>query len=290
MEQGSSNNDPRVPLVEPPGVSPPTDLEGAVSSNLETPSVPENSAQMLDVHAPRQSVHTWKDFFIHIATISVGLIIAISLEQTVEFFHHQHQRRQLEEDLREEARRNRDIIIRDLTMEKEIAWFRSAIVTAGGAPSHDGSLSFTLPRSPCHPGYLGTADARYFAPSEAVWIAAKDSGLVALLPAEQARIYARLAHNNELLGISRERMANACERIASLQSRFSSDDATPSINWTMRPDQVDRLQEAAADSETAVRALMSRLRWTLGYEEAIANGARNVDQMMMEVDQQQFQH
>ena len=46
---------------------------------------------MLDVHAPHQSVHTWKDFFIHIATISVGLIIAISLEQTVEFFHHQHQ-------------------------------------------------------------------------------------------------------------------------------------------------------------------------------------------------------
>jgi hypothetical protein len=98
------------------------------------------------------------------------------------------------------------------------------------------------------------------------------------------------ATNNELLGISRERMANACERIASLQSRFSSDAATPSINWTMRPDQVHRLQEAAADSETAIRALMSRLRWTLGYKEAIANGARNVDQMMMEVDQQQFQH
>lgn len=34
---------------------------------------------------------------------------------------------------------------------------------------------------------------------------------------------------------------------------------------------------------------MSRLRWTLGYEDAIAHGARNVDQMMMAVDQQQFQ-
>jgi hypothetical protein len=135
----------------------------------------------------------------------------------------------------------------------------------------------------------GTADARYFAPSEAVWTAAKDSGLVALLPAEQARIYARLAHNNELLGMSRERMANACERVFSLQSRFSSGAEGPTLSWTMRPDQLDRLQEAASESETAVRALMSRLRWTLGYEEAIAHGARNVDQMMMEVDQQQFQ-
>jgi hypothetical protein len=46
---------------------------------------------MLDVHAPHESVHTWKDFFIHIATIVIGLLIAIGLEQTVEFFHHRHQ-------------------------------------------------------------------------------------------------------------------------------------------------------------------------------------------------------
>jgi hypothetical protein len=44
---------------------------------------------MLDVHVPHPT-HTWKDFFIHIATIVVGLFIAIGLEQTVEFFHHRH--------------------------------------------------------------------------------------------------------------------------------------------------------------------------------------------------------
>jgi hypothetical protein len=31
-------------------------------------------------------VRTWKDFFIHIAAIAVGLLIAIGLEQTVEYF------------------------------------------------------------------------------------------------------------------------------------------------------------------------------------------------------------
>jgi len=45
---------------------------------------------MLDVHMPHPT-HTWKDFFIHIATISVGLLIAISLEQAVEYLHHRHQ-------------------------------------------------------------------------------------------------------------------------------------------------------------------------------------------------------
>jgi hypothetical protein len=46
---------------------------------------------MLDVHPPHEAAHTWRDFLIHIATIVVGLLIAIGLEQTVEFFHHRHQ-------------------------------------------------------------------------------------------------------------------------------------------------------------------------------------------------------
>jgi hypothetical protein len=32
---------------------------------------------MLDVHAPHEAVHTWRDFFIHIATIGLGLLIAV---------------------------------------------------------------------------------------------------------------------------------------------------------------------------------------------------------------------
>ena len=47
------------------------------------PSPPEEPAPMLDVHAPHETVHSWKDFFIHIATIVIGLLIAVGLEQTV---------------------------------------------------------------------------------------------------------------------------------------------------------------------------------------------------------------
>ena len=45
---------------------------------------------MLDVHPPHAPTHTWRDFFIHIATITVGLLIAVGLEQAVEFLHHRH--------------------------------------------------------------------------------------------------------------------------------------------------------------------------------------------------------
>jgi hypothetical protein len=46
---------------------------------------------MLDVHPAHHAASTWRDFFIHIATIVIGLLIAIGLEQTVEYFHHRHQ-------------------------------------------------------------------------------------------------------------------------------------------------------------------------------------------------------
>jgi hypothetical protein len=38
---------------------------------------------MLDVHSPRGAANTWKEFLIHLGTISIGLLIAIGLEQSV---------------------------------------------------------------------------------------------------------------------------------------------------------------------------------------------------------------
>jgi len=57
---------------------------------------------MLDVHPAHHAATTWRDFFIHIATIVLGLLIAVALEQTVEYFHHRHLAHEAHEQLREE--------------------------------------------------------------------------------------------------------------------------------------------------------------------------------------------
>jgi hypothetical protein len=62
---------------------------------------------MLDVHPPHAPTHTWRDFFIHIATICVGLLIAIALEQSVEALHHRRECSELYEQMRMEAERSR---------------------------------------------------------------------------------------------------------------------------------------------------------------------------------------
>jgi hypothetical protein len=61
---------------------------------------------MLDVHAPHEYLHTWKSFFIHLATIVIGLLIAVGLEQTVEYFHHRQQVAEIRRSLADERRLN----------------------------------------------------------------------------------------------------------------------------------------------------------------------------------------
>jgi hypothetical protein len=82
---------------EPPLIEPETNN---IHPANEPSSPQEAAAPMLDVHAPHEALYTWKGFFIHIATIVIGLLIAIGLEQTVEFFHHRHQVAETREALR----------------------------------------------------------------------------------------------------------------------------------------------------------------------------------------------
>lgn len=103
---------------------------------------------MLDVHMPH-ATHTWKDFFIHIATITVGLLIAVSLEQTVEWVHHLHQRHQLEADLRAEAARNHDNAEIDIAIYDNVVKWLLQLQSAGRRCTDGQSQSaFRLPRSP----------------------------------------------------------------------------------------------------------------------------------------------
>jgi hypothetical protein len=60
----------------------------------------------MEVHPPHQSIHTWRDFFIHIATIVVGLLIAVGLEQTVEWLHRLHEAKETREALKQERELN----------------------------------------------------------------------------------------------------------------------------------------------------------------------------------------
>jgi hypothetical protein len=82
--------------------------EGAEAAHLPdtAPETAKEHEPMLDVHPPHAAVHTWRDFSIHLATIVLGLLIAVSLEQTVEYFHHRSEVAETREALRRERESN----------------------------------------------------------------------------------------------------------------------------------------------------------------------------------------
>ena len=61
---------------------------------------------MIDVHAPHEPVMNWRDFFIHLITITIGLLIALSLEGCVEWQQHRHLVRDAEASLQAEIQNN----------------------------------------------------------------------------------------------------------------------------------------------------------------------------------------
>ena len=61
---------------------------------------------MLDVHPPHEAAYSWRDFFVHLATITIGLLIALSLEGCVEWRHHRNLVHEAETSLQREIRSN----------------------------------------------------------------------------------------------------------------------------------------------------------------------------------------
>lgn len=62
---------------------------------------------MLEVHPPEHAPHSVRDFFLHIFTITIGLLIALGLESMVEWRHHVHLGHQAAETMRRELEENR---------------------------------------------------------------------------------------------------------------------------------------------------------------------------------------
>src|ERR1700689_4941523 len=116
----------------------------------------------MDVHPPHAGIHTWKDFWIHLGTITIGLLIAIGLEQSVEWMHRLHERHVLQQDLREEAERNLKIISEDLRIADNEIWMKQAMAATAYAKVSGGKLTITLPAAPCYAGTLNTSHVKYF--------------------------------------------------------------------------------------------------------------------------------
>lgn len=170
---------------------PADNLKSAVPAMTDSLSTPETLPPMLDVHAPHGVLHTWKDFFIHIATIVIGLLIAVGLEQTVEHFHHRQQVAEIRRSLTEERRIN-EVIFKSACDE----FRRYAPILLGGLQT----LTYLRTHAGAPPSQWPGRFSFYMLTihfQDAAWKTALQSAALEYMPRAEVRtysdVYARLA-------------------------------------------------------------------------------------------------
>jgi hypothetical protein len=136
----------------------------------------------MDIHAPTEPIHTKKDFFIHLFTITIGLLIALSLEGLVEYIHHRHLVAEARANIRLELEQNHTAAQGDLSLlQKNIDLQQSNIQAIHKLQAHTKDF---------HGSVVNTMS--FNAIEDAAWRTARDTGALSFMPYDEVQRYSDL--------------------------------------------------------------------------------------------------
>ena len=243
---------------------------------------------MLDVHPPHEAAHSWKDFFVHIATIVVGLLIAIGLEQTVEAIHHHDQRKEFQRRMDATVGANRKLDARDIhqlvTMRAYLLELRSAIIARrSGKP-------ITSEPAPADRRLATEIRLASLAPYEA----AQANGTVALLPGDQISLYNRVALQRGILHDTLMLWYRDILAFESFNERFLDSRGAAEIGFTITNPDLSRFSPSELTEDLTLVSmlikeddvLINRLELFDRQFQLIQSGAKDDDNIL--VDDQGF--
>jgi hypothetical protein len=240
----------------------------------------------MEVHAPHHPLNTWREFWIHLGTITVGLLIALGLEQTVEGMHRVHERHALQRELHDEGEHNQATLKMDFermaTLKASlVSWHRGvdeAIAKGGGLDDPPGQSTTT-----------GTVPL----PSEAMWDSARASGRVGLLSDEQTAVYAFLYQQEDRLKAQQKDWTTVAVEKQELERRFersfenTGKDGTPDFSKM----NVEDLKSYSAVLNREI-AEMDEMTILLHYfdavNRAVLEGARSQEEVVRKVDEERM--
>jgi ribosomal protein L18 len=179
----------------------------------------------MNIHAPERPIHSLKDFGIHIAVVTVGILIALSLEGLREIVYDHQLVRETHENVRQEMTNDRDHAALEY---KRIVVYRDELhqlVQAMPAleQQHPGEAAAALDKIN-NPGYLLSSNS---------WTAALSTGVLAHMPASEVEAFAYAAE-----GMTEYR---ELQKAAHLQEEHTK--AYFSTHPTMNADQISEATE-----------------------------------------------
>jgi len=144
---------------------------------------------MIDVHAPEHRISGGRDFFLHLFTITVGLLIALGLENAAEAWHHRHQRQEAEQTIQRELVYNKKHLI------------ETAFVLQQEMESLTKAMAYLEARSGNRPASVAGISLGYTMPhlENASWRTANATAVVQYMPYEYVQRLSEAYDEQELL-------------------------------------------------------------------------------------------
>jgi hypothetical protein len=169
---------------------------------------------MFDIHLPNKSIHGVWEFFLHLFTITVGLLIAVQIESCVDWRHHVHLAEEARAALREEIQKN----LKDLkdaqpglkaqrqSCEANLAVMRSIQENPRDPKVKDESLQLT---------------ASEITLRDTAWKTAQSTGALAYMPYEEAEWYSNIYQAQTALMAIEGKPREDLAQILGLVERFN---------------------------------------------------------------------
>ena len=218
---------------------------------------------MIEIHPSAHVASTRREFFIHIATIVIGLVIAVGIEQVVEYFTHQRERREVVDQVQAEAVRNLAILAEDVNSGLIVErWDRAVLDEIRTARAENGTVTLTLS---ARPDFSVRRSA-----SRAVWTVAHTNGTAALIREDLAEILDRCDYAGSITYKSLEDIFEADSALMATQAKIGvkmEPGATVRFSATDREGLAESVAQAMAANATFIYAAVS---WA-GAEDALAH-------------------
>lgn len=144
----------------------------------------------MEIHVPDHPVTTWRQFFTHIAIVSVGLLIALSLESLVEWRHHRMLVHEARENLQREIADNQMQLQQNMgDVRADMARMTSnlkilATLRSTGHMPDNAHLQYSLAWSRL---------------SDTGWTTARDTGALGFMPYGEVQCYAGIYAQQQII-------------------------------------------------------------------------------------------
>lgn len=210
----------------------------------------------MEIHPPEHPLHTRRDFLIHMGTITLGLLIALGLEATVEYAHHRHQVKETRAALAEELEVNKKATLyAQWVVRRERYVYTENLKTLRYVRAHPNTRLNDLPGAI----YWTALDIGF---ERSAWETAKTTGITSYMRREE------VAGTDELYTLL-QKPVEADREVFHLMERVSAPMVTSDADPThLSQQQLDKMIEGVEEilaQETMVAVYLQNLSEVSGF-------------------------